>query len=528
MKKKVLWMLAAILTCGLTMTSCFTEDNPVGGDISNGKKLTILYYGNAGGDLDDCLLENIRDMYLAGDKSVYDQLNICVQYKNSAKFDIDEKEGKTEETYLKEIETAVPGFMFEKGNTYRFLLDPAKTYSKEKPQMQFTDDNIYGGKGNKVNMGDENTLLDFINWAKENYPAENYMLIMNDHGGGYMPHDDMPKKASASTRGIIYDEGYSQNLTLPGIAKVLKQAGIKFQAIYFDVCLMNNLEYLYELSSVTDYVMASTYTAPGKGGDYKALYKELATNSNFVKAIENYYDVVGKRWIDIDNPDSPFYADNTLTETADLIKAAPAIKAFVDQLCDSYVNGTESLIERVDDVTGTVFKVNDRYPYYDFMDYLSRIYLDETIEKEDEKLSTAAFEAYRAVGSAVRAQAASYYTDMVAKYRPGYSVLLAQEGSYHVLTIDKDDEGEAQISNYSAYNWDGTVQDYEKDGSKFEKDGDAYEWGSTGAATYEQLQFDILTGWSRWLKLNTEFPNSDSVVGSEWDDSYVAPNNFIE
>ena len=106
--------------------------------------------------------------------------------------------------------------------------------------------------------------------------------------------------------------------------------------------------------------------------------------------------------------------------------------------------------------------------------------------------------------------------------------MLAQEGSYHVLTIDKDDEGEAQISNYSAYNWDGTVQDYEKDGGKFEKDGDAYEWGSTGAATYEQLQFDILTGWSRWLKLNTEFPNSDSVVGSEWDDSYVAPNNFIE
>ena len=34
---------------------------------------------------------------------------------------------------------------------------------------------------------------------------------------------------------------------------------------------MNNLEYLYELSSVTDYVMASTYTARGKGGDYKTL-----------------------------------------------------------------------------------------------------------------------------------------------------------------------------------------------------------------------------------------------------------------
>lgn len=526
MKKNVLWMLAAILTCGLTMTSCATEDNPVGRDESKGKKLTILYYGNAGGDLDDCLLGNIRDMYLAGDKGVYDQLNICVQYKNSAKFA--KMKGKTEQYYLDEIETAVPGFKFEKGNTYRFLLDPAKGYSKGNPQMQLTDDNIYGGKGNMVDMGDENTLLDFLNWAKENCPAENYMLIMNDHGGGYMPDDDLPKKAAAGTRGIIYDEGFNQNLTLPGIAKALKQAGIKFQAIYFDVCLMNNLEYLYELSSLTDYVMASTYTTQGKGGDYKSLYKELATNSNFVKAIENYYDVVSKRWTNSEDPKSPSYDDNSLTETAELIKAAPAIKAFVDQLCDSYTNGTKSLKARINDATENVFKVDASKPYYDITDYLARIYLDKTIEKEDEKLSNAAFEAYRAVGSAVKAQAASYYTDMVAKYRPGYSVMLAQQGSYYITTIEDDAKGVAQLLEYTAYNWDGTAQDYEKDGDKYKEDGIAYKWGSTGAATYEQLQFDKLTGWSRWLKLNTEFPNYDTIIESEWMDSYVAPNNFIE
>lgn len=176
----------------------------------------------------------------------------------------------------------MPGFKFQKGTTYRFLLDPTKGYSKENPQMQFTDDNIYGGKGNKVNMGDENTLLDFINWAKENCPAENYMLIMNDHGGGYMPHDDQPKTASAGTRGIVYDDGFDDDhLMLPGISNALKQAGIKFKAIYFEVCMMNNLDYLYEMSDYTDYVMASTYVAPGDGADYKALYRELATNSDF-------------------------------------------------------------------------------------------------------------------------------------------------------------------------------------------------------------------------------------------------------
>ena len=526
MKKNVLWMLAAILTCGLTMSSCATEDNPVGGDESKGKKLTILYYGNAGGDLDNCLLGNIRDMYLAGDKGVYDQLNICVQYKNSAKFA--KKKGITEQYYLDEIETAVPGFKFEKGNTYRFLLDPAKGYSKGNPQMQLTDDNIYGGKGNMVDMGDDNTLLDFLNWAKENCPAENYMLIMNDHGGGYIPDDDLPKKAAAGTRGIIYDEGFNQNLTLPGIAKALKQAGIKFQAIYFDVCLMNNLEYLYELSSLTDYVMASTYTAPGYGGDYKALYKELATNTDFVKAIQNYYDVLSKRWTDSDDPNAPSYDDNTLTETAELIKGAPAIKAFVDQLCDSYTNGTDNLRAYVDGVTENAFKVNNELPYYDISDYLGRIYQNEKIEKEDAKLSNAAFEAYKAVVAPIRAQAASYYTDIVANYRPGYSALLAQEGIYFMTSVKYDEQGNATLLGFTSYDWNGTAQYYNVKEGKTVAEGKPVKWGSTGADTYEQLLFDKLTGWSRWLKLNKAFPNYDSVVGRKWDDTYVAPNIFID
>ena len=59
-------------------------------------------------------------------------------------------------------------------------------------------------------------------------------------------------------------------------------------------------------------------------------------------------------------------------------------------------------------------------------------------------------------------------------------------------------------------------------------EGKPVKWGSTGADTYEQLLFDKLTGWSRWLKLNKAFPNYDSVVGRKWDDTYVAPNIFID
>jgi hypothetical protein len=32
-------------------------------------------------------------------------------------------------------------------------------------------------------------------------------------------------------------------------------------------------------------------------------------------------------------------------------------------------------------------------------------------------------------------------------------------------------------------------------------------WGGTLANTYEQLAFDKAVGWSRWLRLNRQWPN---------------------
>ena len=37
------------------------------------------------------------------------------------------------------------------------------------------------------NMGDKQTLIDFVSWAKTNYPATNYMLAFWDHGYMWYP-----------------------------------------------------------------------------------------------------------------------------------------------------------------------------------------------------------------------------------------------------------------------------------------------------------------------------------------------------
>ncbi len=37
----------------------------------------------------------------------------------------------------------------------------------------------------EVNMGDPQSLVDFVQWAKQNYPADHYCLVLWDHGGGW-------------------------------------------------------------------------------------------------------------------------------------------------------------------------------------------------------------------------------------------------------------------------------------------------------------------------------------------------------
>ena len=47
----------------------------------------------------------------------------------------------------------------------------------------------------EVNMGSPEALVDFVNWAKQTYPAERYCLVLWDHGGGW-------KRARLASEGL--------------------------------------------------------------------------------------------------------------------------------------------------------------------------------------------------------------------------------------------------------------------------------------------------------------------------------------
>lgn len=105
-------------------------------------------------------------------------------------------------------------------------------------------------------MTDPGVLTDFIKFSAERFPANRYMLVLWDHGGG-------------SASGFGYDERYPNGtMRLDGVAKALKDSGIKFDFVGFDACLMAGMETAFALEPYADYLVASEETEPGTGWYY--------------------------------------------------------------------------------------------------------------------------------------------------------------------------------------------------------------------------------------------------------------------
>ena len=122
--------------------------------------------------------------------------------------------------------------------------------------------------GNKA-MTNPATLTEFIQYCASNFPANRNELIFWDHGGG-------------SVSGYGYDEKNvsSGSMSLAGINKALSNAGVKFDFIGFDACLMATAETALMLDSYADYLIASEETEPGIGWYYTNWLNKFAANTS--------------------------------------------------------------------------------------------------------------------------------------------------------------------------------------------------------------------------------------------------------
>ena len=169
-----------------------------------------------------------------------------------------------------------------------------------------------------ANMGEAQTLADFLSFARENYPAEKTAVVFWNHGGG-------------SVAGAAFDELYGgDSLNLSELREAfgsvwdLSAEKPPVELIGYDTCLMATVDVAATFSDIGRYLVASEETEPANGWYYSHWVKALADKpgmdgGELGKIIcDTYYagcEAVGTQ-------------DNTTLSVTDLSKIKPLLEAY--------------------------------------------------------------------------------------------------------------------------------------------------------------------------------------------------------
>jgi hypothetical protein len=135
----------------------------------------------------------------------------------------------------------------------------------------------------EANMADAATLVDFVAWAVQTYPADHYALILSDHGMGWPGgwSDAAPRGRadnSAPLTSALGDHIYLMELD-QALGEIRAQTGIEqFDLIGLDACLMAHIEVFAALQPHARYAVASQETEPALGWAYTSFLAGLQAN----------------------------------------------------------------------------------------------------------------------------------------------------------------------------------------------------------------------------------------------------------
>lgn len=299
-REYMLAMLITLLGIPVFFTSCSdsnsTSEEPTPSPESpTTTTYTVMLYRVGGGNLDDCLNYNLDELRYSK------KVNFTGLIKYSSH--LQETEGKEGTRQLD---------MTEK--------DGMKNVKKYEASYR---------------MDNPQHLADFISDAKRRMPADKYILVLWNHGNSfglddqpvassYPENEETTNTAKAGTRAILFDNNCnSQAMSIFELEEGLKRSGEKIDLLYWDACLMNSIENLYQVKDYVHYAMGAEHLTPGFGGNYSQLIHDLENYNTLEESMKNYVSSTVNYWKSMQEGDE----QQDLVAT-DLTKIEPVVDAF--------------------------------------------------------------------------------------------------------------------------------------------------------------------------------------------------------
>lgn len=208
-----------------------------------------------------------------------------------------------------------------------------------------------------VLMSQPETLANFLRWGVTSYPAQRYILVLWNHGGGTL-------------RGYGHDEmNNDKTLMLDELDQAFTWADVDFALVGFDACLMATMSTSCMLKDHSSYLLASEELEPVNGWYYTDWLTMLDQDPDMevrplAEAIADGYltDALKEDWL---------YATISLIDLSRIDAVADGWREVADQLCQRLQEGRYADVEQVLRQS-KAYGQGTSYDQVDMTDFLTR------------------------------------------------------------------------------------------------------------------------------------------------------------
>ncbi len=231
------------------------EELPPMQEIPENKKLTLLVYMAADNDLEAYAISDLKEMEHAS----YNDINVLVLLDRAQGGDA--TNGDWTDTRLFEIthDDSQGNFIISK-------------------RLRCPNLSLSATKETELDMANPSVLHNFIAFAKSDYEAEKYALVIWGHGTGWRGISQGVSQEQTQnqlqTRAVAIDDTSNSYMSVPEIGRALRNLGLC--AVGFDTCFGAAFENVYEIKNCAEYTVASPDVTPASGWDYKQFLEDLS------------------------------------------------------------------------------------------------------------------------------------------------------------------------------------------------------------------------------------------------------------